>query len=150
MSNTTVKFRGVAFEFGDSVLIVPPLSMAQLEEFSENLDKLTEQDAAGKGNFTLKTGGKLLKDNLYPPLRAALKRNYASISDAEITDFVTMENWGKIVGALLGAVPNGKGRTRESEVFPAGPQYDFGTSIGAELAPASPAPQAGVGPVLMN
>ena len=145
-----VKYRGVSFEFGDSALVVPPLNMGELEAFGDNLDKLTEADANGKGNFTLKSGGKLLKAHLHPPLFAALKRNYANMTPDQLADFVTMENWGKLVGALLGGVPNGKSRTRVPEAIPPGPQSDSETLTGAALVPASPAPQDGTGPVLMN
>ena len=145
-----VKYRGVSFEFGDSALVVPPLNMGELEQFGDNLDKLTEADVNGKGNFTLKTGGKMLKANLHPPLFAALSRNYPNMAVGQLSDFVTMENWGKLVGALLGGVPNGKSRTRIPEVIPPGPQSDSETLIGAAPVPASPAPQAGTGPVLMN
>lgn len=128
--NTVVKFRGVAFEFGDVMLVVPPLSQRLLEKHAEKLDALTTPRT-----FTLKTGGVFLRDNLIEPVHDALLRNYPAITKSEVEDFISLDNWGKLVAALMGGgdVP----KTRVGETLPAGPLRDSPIPTGTNSAPES-------------
>jgi hypothetical protein len=140
LNNQPVKYRGAAFEYQNGqMLIVPPLSSRQLEEHAEEIDKCTTP-----GTFKLKEGGRFILGNVVPAVKAALSRNYPDISDDEVSDFVTVENWGQLVGAILGNID--KPKTRVGEPFPVGPlPSDLPTSIGAAPVVASPAPLDGPG-----
>ena len=101
-----VKYRGVPFEWGDTFLIVPPLTCKQAEELSGEIDKdislvppstvATNEDwknyrkSVREKKTALKTVG-----------LAALQRNY-DLTPEEIADFFTEENLFDVFRAALG------------------------------------------------
>jgi len=129
-----VKFRGIAIECGDKVLIVPPLSTKQLEDFSEQLDLLTAPK-----DFSFKTWGKFVHDNMVPVALAALQRNYPEITEEEVLDFIDTDNYAAILNAFLGQSKADK--VRVGEPFPAvmpgvaSTPTPLPVSTGAESAP---------------
>jgi len=135
-----VKYRGVAFEFGDEIKIVPPLNTRELEQFGEQLDKVGKPNA-----YTMKTIATFLKNNIVPLVFSVLKRNYPEFTEEQSVDFVNSDNWGNLVAALLGNSTSPRTRVGEKfpEVLPGSPTSALPsnslTSIGSGTEPASPA-----------
>lgn len=146
MSNP-VKYRGIAFENGEDILIVPPLSTRQLEDFAEQLDR-----AGTPGTYTMKTLAPFLKENMIPLVQAALNRNYPDMTAEQVSEFVNTENWGALLAALLGNHTGKKVRVGEPfpEVLPGTPVVSAPrplspTSTGTTSEPESPVQPDGTG-----
>lgn len=107
-----VKYRGCAFEWGDRVLIVPPLSTRQMEELADKLDMIGSERGT-----TMKATREFISKCMIPLTAAALSRNYPNLSLDDVKDFVTVDLTGPLVGALLG---NSEApRVKVGEPFPA-------------------------------
>ena len=124
----TVEYRGVPFEFGDSTIIIPPLTTRLLEQNEDHLDALDEhmfqtnsrieKNMQARKNGTaeetprgeLKKLAALIKNHLVPTVQSAVRKNYTAnqISDEEISELVNAENWVSVFTALLGNSPKKK------------------------------------------
>ena len=86
-----VKHRGVAFETGDSVLIIPSISAAQADELSDVLsaDRPVglKADDPGYG-----AAARMRRAGWLRVVTAAIKRNYPDMSDAQIAEAINEED----------------------------------------------------------
>lgn len=96
MKPTRVKHSGVAFEFGDEQLIVPPLTVGQVESLTPIL---VSHDQIKVEDYTQITERLKLRVKV---IHEALKRNYSEITESEVTEFVTGENSEALLSAALG------------------------------------------------
>lgn len=107
-----VQYRGTPFEYGDHVLIVPPLPLGLAREFSKEFwiaggditddASIDEKFKVGDGRFEVQVKA----------ISAALKRNYPDIADTDIQDFVTLENVFAIYSsAITGSKPTETAKT---------------------------------------
>lgn len=96
MKPRKVKHSGVAFEFGEEQLIVPPLTVGQVEALTPTLVEHDAVKIEGYGGVTarLKLRIKVIHE--------ALKRNYPDIAEAEVSEFTTTGNSDLLMGAALG------------------------------------------------
>lgn len=87
---------GVAVEFGDKKLIVPPLTSKQVKSF---VPKLMEHDA-----IVVQTYADIYKrmELRREFVKAALQRNYPDIDDDTMEDFVTTDNVNQLLRIVLG------------------------------------------------
>lgn len=86
-------YAGNKIQFGERELIVPPLSIAQLREHREGLEKL--QAGANTNNMQL----------CAPIIGAALSRNYPTITIEEVEALVDLGNVGPVMAAVCGIGP---------------------------------------------
>jgi len=91
----TVRFRGVAFEYGDEYLVVPPLPLGVAKElqkeFAGIVAKKTSDEDQSDAIVALYTKAAEL----------ALKRNYEEVTSDTVADFLTPEN---MIGVFRAAV----------------------------------------------
>lgn len=97
MQPKRVKHSGVAFEYGDEQLIVPPLTVGQVEQLTPTL---VEHDGIDAKDFNGVTARLVLRVKV---ISAALRRNYPELSDTEISEFVTGNNADLAFAAALGS-----------------------------------------------
>jgi hypothetical protein len=111
MFTKDVKFRGVPFEYGDDVLIVPPLPLGQskelqkkIAELSNNLQTETKEETIAKMESRVAV--------IVEATTKALKRNYPDITDDIVQDFITQENLNDLFTAsIMGSVPSKTAKT---------------------------------------
>ena len=106
-----VQFRGVPFEYGDDILIVPPLPLG----VSKDLQKKMAAIAIGIQEETKEESVARMDERIAIIIEAAgkaLKRNYPDITEDTVQDFITQENMNDIFGAsLYGSVPTNTAKT---------------------------------------
>jgi hypothetical protein len=113
--NGRVKHSGVAFEYGDTKLIVPPLSVKQVRGLSDTLkehDRMISDTDSG----TLTERMMATLDHKIRVVTAALSRNYPDITEDEVSEFVTMDNSNDVFYATIGVV--GKDTVKVKELVP--------------------------------
>lgn len=96
-----VKFRGVAFEWGDETVIVPPLPMNATRDHEEKLKAVKYADPA---NPDTETGHKRAAVML-EAIKASLGRNYTG-SEIDTDDFLNLVNFGDVYAAAIGLEVN--------------------------------------------
>ena len=101
-----VKYRGVPFEWGDTFLIVPPLTCKQAEELSGELDKdislVSPSAVATNEDWKIYRRSVREKKSAWKMVGlAALQRNY-ELTTEEIDDFFTEGNILDVYRAALG------------------------------------------------
>jgi hypothetical protein len=101
-----VVYRGCPFEYGDDVLIVPPLPLGQSKDIQKKMATLSS------GNIETETREESIArmDSrvaiIVEATTKALKRNYPDVTDEVIQDFITQENMNDLFSAALyGSVP---------------------------------------------
>lgn len=85
--SAAVKVKGVSIEFADGPLVVPPLSLASIEELQPRL-ALFNGDIGSVG---------IVIDSLHH----ALKRNYPTITREEVGELVDMGNMQEVMDAVM-------------------------------------------------
>ena len=110
MAKHKVKNSGVAFEYGDRTLIVPPLSVNQMKRFA---DKLVEHDSIqmfSEGPDGLKRAdfSKVAErvGLLTGIVAEAVRRNYPDFTDDEAGEFVTAYNANTLLSVVVGTDRN--------------------------------------------
>jgi hypothetical protein len=123
-----VPYRGVAFEYRDMMLIVPPLPLDPLREQDEKLEALGEQPEAVTDGATTEDKKQMnaakrkwtnermviFRDTIL----MALKRNYPDITEEEVKDLVTMENVFDMFQAAQGFMASAKKVRSLGEIEP--------------------------------
>ncbi len=96
MKPRKVKHSGVAFEFGEEQLIVPPLTVGQVEALTPTLVEHDAIDPKDYGDAAkrLRLRAKVIFE--------ALKRNYPDFTEVELSEFVTAGNSDTAFLAALG------------------------------------------------
>jgi hypothetical protein len=84
---TTLKHKGTPVEFSIGTLLVPPLSLAFIEE---NMDRIANF-GGGAGD------AKVVVDCLH----AALLRNYPGIERADVADLIDLGNMDAVMEAVM-------------------------------------------------
>jgi len=125
-----VEFRGVAFEFGRSHLIVPELNLKQAEDFRETLDVIAD------GTKTVKERHAAITEIVL----AALQRNYPEMTMADLRKSVTKNMLNPLFCAATGLDQTSpkvvEAPSRPLLVTPP-PEESGAMSIGDTYAPAS-------------
>lgn len=108
-----VKYRGVPFEFGDRTIIVPPLTLDDVQNFSdqmnptqEDIDRLVNAPADGKVLVTPEARAKSRQrfDVMRSAVKKAVARNYSAeeFTDADLADFLTARNINTAFDSAMG------------------------------------------------
>lgn len=92
-----VRFRGIGFEFGDDVIIVPSLTVGQTEGLVELLVK---HDAIKVEDFKTVDEKVQIRSKI---IFEAVKRNYPEFTEVELNEFVTGANNDKLFYAAMGS-----------------------------------------------
>ena len=97
-----VRFRGIGFEYGDDVLIVPPITCDQAVTLADEIDlatstaglKRVEEIMAldAEGFRAHSSDIRCRRASMKKVVAVALRRNYPGITDEEISDFISQEN----------------------------------------------------------
>jgi hypothetical protein len=105
-----VKWRGIAFECGERVLIIPPLPLDLAEAASEEVaQEAPPEEAAGRGAWASRRF-----ESMRRQVVLALRRNYseAELPEAEIVEFLTLDNLHAAHQAALGMADKAWPRVR--------------------------------------
>jgi hypothetical protein len=104
MFTENVKFRGAPFEYGDDVLIVPPLPLGLCREYQrKSLDLVPKENETVEESLA-KADSRIAV--MKEAITKALRRNYPEISNDTVEDFVTQENVNPaFTAAMFGTVP---------------------------------------------
>ena len=113
--NKPVRFRGVPFEFGDEVLIVPSLTCDQAEALAEEIDLATSpvgmtsaaevmamDDAAFRSHTAAVRQRRAAMNKV---ISTAVRRNYPDIGAPDLTELVTQENVQDLFNAAMAYTP---------------------------------------------
>lgn len=95
--------RGVAFEKGDDIIVVPALTTGQIRDNAAKF-RLIIKSAEGSLNadeVSDETVDQVLDAKLDLILQA-VKRNYPQAELTDILEFVTLENVNQMISAILG------------------------------------------------
>ncbi len=120
-TSAPVKFRGVPFEYGDMVIIVSPLPLDDVQEFSERIAPTTEEiessvallapmveGAPAKAARVITDADKARNKERFKIMAEAIlksiRRNHTSgdFSDADFKEFLTMQNVNPAFDAAMG------------------------------------------------
>jgi hypothetical protein len=95
---STTRFPGLSIKVGERTLLVPPLSLNQLEIYKNELDAIDELEK--NPGEAIKSGGfgKVLKI-----MHAAISRNYPEMSLEEAGNLVDLGNFKQFLAAVTGA-----------------------------------------------
>jgi len=104
-----VEFRGVPIEFGNTVLIVPPITCDQADELIDSIEAATNVPEGEREKTKTEDGYRdwyrkvrARRKEMRKVISAAVRRNYPEISDPEINCFVTEENVHRCFNAATG------------------------------------------------
>lgn len=125
-----VPFRGVAFEYGDSYLIVPPITIDDAEELSGDIDAAKNPNGEPMAQF----------QSQLRVITAAIRRNYPDMTDKEIKRFLDMDNMPFVYVAAVGLNKRAPKVKSLGEITPA--TLSGQTLIGTPFAGESQPPQA--------
>ncbi len=75
------KVKGIPYDFGGLVLVIPPLSLGAMEQLQERLTGMSD-DMFDPGNIS----------TVIDTLHAALGRNYPDMTREEVANLVDLEN----------------------------------------------------------
>lgn len=81
MKPESTKVKGIPYTFGDSVLVIPPLSLGAMERLQERLAGMSD-DMFDPENI----------GTVIDTVHAALKRNYPDMTREEVADMIDLEN----------------------------------------------------------
>ena len=108
-----VRFRGVPFEFGDDVLIVPPITCDQAEALAEEIDLATSPAGLSHPAEVMALDDKAFRAHtltirnrrvaMRKVIDAALSRNYV---DTDLAEFVTQDNLQNVFNAAMAYTPD--------------------------------------------
>lgn len=106
-----VTYRGVPFEWGNDILIVPPLPLGKSKEIqkkmaalSANMETETKEESVAKMDNRVAI--------IVEAATLALRRNYPDITDEAIADGITQNNMNDLFSAALyGTVPTKTAKT---------------------------------------
>lgn len=119
-----VAFRGVPFENGidenneDKVIIIPPLPLNKVRQYTQEVVEIDDPDETKKGN--------LKNERVKEIILEAIHRNYPDFTKDELEEFVTLRNLYNAYQAAIGS-----NSTTDGKLFP-----DLVRSAG-ELTPES-------------
>lgn len=101
-----VKWRGVAFEYGDDVIIVPPLPLDDVRDQQKKMSALMEKEGGADGDA--------LYEQMRETILLAIRLNYSEeeLPDAEIRKFVNMRNLPLLNAAATGMEKDSKGEAQ--------------------------------------
>jgi hypothetical protein len=99
--NPAVKFRGVPFEYGDEILIVPALPLGQARELSERFLASTNGSVADETPQEAISKAEARIHIFLEAAELALKRNYPDTTREKVEDFLTAENQYKVWSAAI-------------------------------------------------
>lgn len=85
-----VKVKGIAFDFGGEVLVIPPLSLNAIDQLRARLQ-------AFDGNVLAADQSALAIDAVH----AALARNYPDITRERVGDLIGLENMVEAMAAVM-------------------------------------------------
>jgi hypothetical protein len=112
-----VKYRGVPFEDGDDILIVPPLNCAQLRDLAATLkqhDDIKIPEATnGDIGATMEAVGRR-RDVQVIIVHAALTRNYPDITVQKVEEVFDGRTLGQAWQAAIGINNSGQPWVRDS------------------------------------
>ncbi|MBT2371932.1 hypothetical protein [Pseudomonas fluorescens] len=89
---TVVKIPGVIFPFPGSSLVIPPLTLGDLEQLLDRINRVM--------------AGNMDKDSISTVIdatHAALRRNYPEMERAEVANLLDLGNMREALGAVMGA-----------------------------------------------
>lgn len=84
------KIKGIEFPFPDGALVIPPLSLGDLELLQDRLAELQVGSADAKSVGTT-----------IDATWAALKRNYPDFTRAQVADMIDLENMVEVLEAVM-------------------------------------------------
>lgn len=89
---TVPKIKGIEFDFGGEVLVIPPLSLGSLEVLQDRLATLSTVASALEPAAV-----KTVVDAAY----AALRRNYPEITREQVMDLIDVGNMQDVMAAVM-------------------------------------------------
>lgn len=90
MKPESTKYRGIPFDFGGRVLVIPPISLGALEPLQERLTGMSD-DMFDPENIS----------TVIDTVHAALKRNYPDMTREEIADMIDLENMQEVMTCAM-------------------------------------------------
>jgi len=96
-------YKGIEFDFGGKIYIVPPLNLGAIE--------LLEEDLASFNTMSVAKQSKLALSIVF----LALKRNYPEITREEVGNFIDIGNMHQVINSvcdlsgLIGSADGGQG-----------------------------------------
>jgi hypothetical protein len=90
-----LKYRGVSITNGSETLIIPPLSLGQVEELADTV--FAKKIIAGEQ----KDAHEIMKERI-PVALEAVRRNYPDYTEEQFRDFVTLKIFPEIWRAACG------------------------------------------------
>jgi hypothetical protein len=119
----SVKYRGVAFEYGDRIIVIPNLNTIELEQGAEHLDAIDAyigRDRSNETKIDYPQFVEFFKKHMAPLITAAAQRNYPDFSEGDARAMFGVMNWSEAYAALLGtsSKPKTKGEVMPLETSP--------------------------------
>lgn len=85
-----VKVKGIPYDFGGRVLVIPPLSLGAMEQLQGRLADLDERNISPEYIGTV-----------IDAVHAALQRNYPEMKREDVADLIDLENMQEVMACTM-------------------------------------------------